>query len=389
LLVSRGLAIRAPGIIMTGLERILAAFSPQGTSDFAAVACYPGILNRDHYFQLTGMPWWTAHDPNPAVQLRSLTEQNEAVGFDWYGFGPGASREEQQAVDILAEGDAAFRLDRRTGKKTRLEPPVVSGTLSVRQENYPVIDDPAAFLKAAIPLGEPFHGLAPGEDDLPRLMMASPYGKTHFAYYSVGGAMWGVSGIMGYEQFFSLLATDPEPIYAAAKRYLYNSIQRVKAAAAAGCHAVWIEDCMMDMIGPERYKKYNLPVIKELVQAIRDAGMKSMYYFCGNPWPVMDMILETGADALSLEESKKGFSIDIADVVARVNGRMTALGNLDAIDLLEHGSLDDLHREVARQLDAGRRNGGRFIMSTGSPVTPGTTIARLHEYISLVHELSE
>lgn len=373
---------------MTGLERILAAFSEQGTDDFPAVACYPGILSRDHYFELTDMPWWTVHDPNPAVQLQSLTEQNEAVGFDWYGFGPGASREEQQAVSIVVEGESAFRLDRRTGKKTLLEPPVVSGTLKVLQENYPVIDDPAVFLDEHIIQGPPFQGLAPGEDDFPRLVMASPYGQTHFAYYSIGGAMWAMSSVMGYEQFFTLLATDPEPIFAAAQRYLHNSIQRVQAARAAGCHGIWIEDCMMDMIGPERYAKYNLPVIQGLAQAIRDAGMKSIYYFCGNPWPVMDLLLETGADALGLEESKKGFSIDIEEVVARVNGRMTVLGNLDAIDLLEHGSLDDLRREVARQLDAGRRNHGRFIMSTGSPVTPGTTITRLHEYISLVHELS-
>jgi len=374
---------------MTGLQRILAAFSEQGTDDIPAVACYPGILTRDHYYQLTELPWWTLHDPNPAVQLRSLTEQNEAVGFDWYGFGPGTSRVEQEAVRIEVEGDNAFRLDRRTGKKTRLEPPVVSGTLSVRQENYPVIDDPAVFLEVQVIQGSPFQGLAPGEDDLPRLMMASPFGQTHFAYYSIGGAMWAMSSVMGYEQFFAFLATDPEPIFAAAQRYLYNSIQRVKAAAAVGCHGIWIEDCMMDMIGPARFAKYNLPVIRGLVEAIRETGMKSIYYFCGNPWPVMDLLLETGADALALEESKKGFSIDIGDVVARAQGRMTVLGNLDAIDLLEHGSLEELRREVARQLDAGRRNNGRFIMSTGSPVTPGTTIQRLHEYISLVRELSQ
>jgi hypothetical protein len=373
---------------MTGLQRILAAFSEQGTTDFAAVACYPGILTRDHYFELTDLPWWTAHDPNPVVQLRSLTEQNEAVGFDWYGFGPGASREEQEAVSIAVEGENAFRLDRLTGRKTRLEPPVVSGTLSVRQEDYPIIDNPAAFLEERVIQGPPFADLAPGEDDLPKLMMSSPYGRTHFAYYSIGGAMWAVSGAMGYEQFFAFLATDPEPIFAAARRYLFNSIQRVKAAAAAGCHGIWIEDCMMDMIGPARFAKYNLPVIQELVQAIRNTGMKSIYYFCGNPWPVMDLLLETGADALSLEESKKGFSIDIEDVVARVQGSMTVLGNLDAIEILEQGSLDDLRREVARQLDVGRRNNGRFIMSTGSPVTPGTTIKRLHDYISLVRELS-
>ena len=94
-----------------------------------------------------------------------------------------------------------------------------------------------------------------------------------------------------------------------------------------------------------------------------------------------------GADALSLEESKKGFLIDIEDVVERVNGRCAVLGNLDAIELLERGSEEELGAEISRQVAAGRRNGSRFIMSLGSPVTPGTTVERVRLYCDLVHEL--
>ncbi|MHC4884357.1 MAG: hypothetical protein ACYTGH_04655 [Planctomycetota bacterium] len=43
-----------------------------------------------------------------------------------------------------------------------------------------------------------------------------------------------------------------------------------------------------------------------------------------------------------------------------------------------------LETEVARQLAAGRRNRGRFIMSTGSPVTPDTPVARVQQYADLV-----
>jgi len=73
--------------------------------------------------------------------------------------------------------------------------------------------------------------------------------------------------------------------------------------------------------------------------------------------------------------------------VERVNGRLTVLGNLDAIRLLEKGSEAELRAEIARQIAAGRRNGSRFIMSLGSPVTPGTTVDRVRLYCDLVHEL--
>ena len=36
---------------------------------------------------------------------------------------------------------------------------------------------------------------------------------------------------------------------------------------------------------------------------------------------------------------------------------------------------------------AGRKNGGRFVMSLGSPVTPETPVARVRLYTDLVHEL--
>ena len=372
---------------MNGLERVLAALSPAGTGETPAVVCYPGILERDHYFDICSLPWWTVYDPDPRVQARSIIEQSQATDFDWFGFGPGASKQEQEAISVVVEGERAFRVDRRAGQRTELFPPVPGGTLSVRQENYPVIDDLNAFLEERVQCVEPFTGLQPGQEDLPNLVMPA-YGQSHFAYYSIGGAQWAISSVMGYEQYLELLATDPAPIYAAAQRYLYNSVQRVKAAAAAGCHGIWIEDCMMDMIGPERYAKYNLPLIQELVQAIRAAGMHSIHYHCGDPWPVMDLLLETGADALSLEESKKTFTIDIADVVARVRGRMAVLGNMDAIGVLEQGTLEDVRREVARQLEAGRRNGGRFIMSVGSPVTPGTPVQRMRDYAAIVRELS-
>jgi uroporphyrinogen-III decarboxylase len=122
------------------------------------------------------------------------------------------------------------------------------------------------------------------------------------------------------------------------------------------------------------------------VEAIRVAGMKSMYYYCGDPASRWDLILSIGADAIALEESKKNFTIDIDVVVDRVGGRCAVLGNLDAVGILQDADEAGLRREIHRQIAAGRRNGGRFIMSLGSPVTPGTQAERVRRYCELVRE---
>jgi len=113
-----------------------------------------------------------------------------------------------------------------------------------------------------------------------------------------------------------------------------------------------------------------------------------VYYYCGDPWDRLDAMVATGVDAIGLEESKKGFHIDIDDVDSAVAGRAALLGNLDAIGLLPHGSPAELRDEVQRQLDVGHRS-GRFVASLGSPVTPGTPMSRVRLYTDLVRELSE
>jgi uroporphyrinogen-III decarboxylase len=141
------------------------------------------------------------------------------------------------------------------------------------------------------------------------------------------------------------------------------------------------------MISERDFLALNVPYLQRLNDEIRHAGMQSIHYFCGNPTGKWDALLSVGTDALALEESKKGFTIDIAEAVERVQGRCALLGNLDAIGMLQDTNDEALEAEIKRQVEAGRRNGNRFIMSIGSPVTPGTPVSRVRHYCDLAHEL--
>ena len=57
--------------------------------------------------------------------------------------------------------------------------------------------------------------------------------------------------------------------------------------------------------GSGKTAAFALPLLQRLIQAIRDAGCRSIYYFCGNPAGKWDLIESVGADALSLEEGKE------------------------------------------------------------------------------------
>ena len=55
--------------------------------------------------------------------------------------------------------------------------------------------------------------------------------------------------------------------------------------------------------------------------------------------------------------------------------------------ILEQGEEGALQYEIKRQIKAGKVNGNRFIMSLGSPVTPGTSVDRVKRYLEWSHEL--
>ena len=373
---------------MTGREKMEAALSREGTSQVPVALCYTGIFHRDHFAELTDVPWWERHGPDLGQHRRIHADLIERVGQDWFPLPMGPSRGEREHVVIERRREEFFRVDRRTGESQRIEPPKVSGGHTpTDQRGDPPKSRDDVDARIHIPTDEelrrPFEE---GRDDLARELLAHEAA----GLFPMGGSsapLWGLIGMWSFEEFMSQLIDNPELMEYTAARRTERLVRGLEVSRRLGCRGIWIEECWLDMLSPAQYRRFNLPGLRRITDAIRAAGMFSIHYYCGNPHDRMDLLLDSGADALALEEGKKGFEIDIAQVAEHVNGRMALLGNLNAINLLEHGSDDALRDEIARQIWAGRRNGGRFIMLNGSPVTPGTSVARVRRYCDLAREL--
>jgi len=280
--------------------------------------------------------------------------------------------------------DGVYRVDGRTGHADKLVPPRVGGehisTYPLHTARTP--DEIDAVLPLIVPTGA-------GErsNDLAAEVRKEFGDQLYLICHASSPLERCGSGLWGFEEMMLNVATRPDLVEHACRRFLDCSVDDVHRAAQLGADGIFVEDCLTDMISPQAFARLNVPFARQLVDEIRHLGLKSIYYFCGNPAGKWDLLMSIGADALSLEESKKGFTIDVADVVDRVGGRCAVLGNLDAVGILQDGSEAELRAEVARQIAAGRRNGSRFIMSIGSPVTPGTPVERVRLYRDLVHEL--
>ncbi len=384
---------------MTGRERIEAAFSPDGAEDIPAVICYEGICIRDHWDQLTSLPWWHQFSSDLEEQLAWRREVIAGLRHDWFRLPDCSARAERAETFIEERGEGVFRINRRTGNEEKLTPPVVGG-----QGRRPIasarLPETVEQVDASINSSrhwdvrqfaggfDPDRFVAEGRGDLAKRMLKE-FGRGLYPYTYVSSPLWMCYYLWGFEGMMILIAEKPDLVRRACRHHLAIATDAVRQASALGAEAVWIEEAFMDMISPAAYESLGVPVMRKLIEQIRSLGMKSIYYYSGNPAGKWEQILSLGMDALALEESKKDFTIDIEEVAERVSGRYTLLGNLDAIGVLQDGSDEQLRAEVARQIAAGRKNGSRFIMSLGSPPTPATPVERVRLYLELARELGD
>jgi len=375
---------------MTGRQKIESALSPSGTNEIPAVICYEGIYIRDHWEQLTSCPWWYQYSSDIEHQIQWHRDVITRTGQDWFYLPFFYSRDERKNISIETNSEGVFQIDKRTDRKYRLSKPQVAGwseSGGLHSHHPQCLIDTFDEIDNAIYISEDFDpkwSIMSGRDDLALRLLdefSDLYPISH-----VGSPLWHTYQIWGFEGMMTMIAEQPDLVKHACKRFLIQNIRSIQQSAMLGSAGVWIEECFTDMISPKAFEEINVPVLKILVEEIRKTGMKSIYYYCGNPSGKWDQILSVGADAISLEESKKGFVIDINDVADRVQGKCAILGNLDAIHLLPNSTEDELRKEIVRQIHAGCRNDGRFIMSIGSPVTPGTTVDRVKLYCDIVHE---
>lgn len=370
---------------MTGKEKLLAAFTPDGTPEIGVVTAYDSLFLRDHYSDLTSIPWWDS------AQRGSVAGDYHArSGLEWFSVGSCDSRAERARTRYEKRGDGVWRLDVETSEAVRLREPMPSGTnTECAKSRHSTMDSLPATrdeIDTLIPLNPAFDRtrfLKEGRQDA---AMAARDSAPLLTYSHIASPVWSLYGLLGYENMMLLLAQSPDLAIYATHRILENTVQQVKMIATLGVEAVWIEECLTDQISPETFRQINLPILRRCTDAIREHGMKSIYYYCGDPWKRLEAILDAGADALHFEESKKNFSIEIEDIITAVGRRCVVFGNLDAIGILQDGSEDMLRDEIRRQLRAGLKNGNRFIMSTGSPITPGTPVQRVRRYTDLVRE---
>lgn len=181
---------------------------------------------------------------------------------------------------------------------------------------------------------------------------------------------------LGFQALMYAITEIPDKLHAILRRQLPGRSVSLLADRQLGVNLMHVEECLAsaDIISPSMYLEFVFAYDKPALQFYEDMGFRTMLYFSGNLMPFLKYLRELPFTALCFEEDRKNYGIDLAEVRRVIGPDKVLFGNLDAL-FVERASDEELLDEVRRQINvAGRHN---FILSLGSPLTPGTSLERV------------
>ena len=122
------------------------------------------------------------------------------------------------------------------------------------------------------------------------------------------------------------------------------------------------------IMSPDMFREFVLPYLQEMVDVAKQKGVPFIKHTDGNLWPIIDMIVDTGIDALDPLEPIAG--MDIAKMKRLYGDRIALAGNIDCTELLTHGAEEDVV-EAVKETIAKAGVGGGYILASSNSIHPG------------------
>ena len=116
------------------------------------------------------------------------------------------------------------------------------------------------------------------------------------------------------------------------------------------------------VISPSMHKEFCLPYDKIQHEAIHNAGSKIVYHLCGGLMPLLETVVDNGADALeTMTPTTMGGDCVLSEANDRVGDQLCFIGGFDQNQGFEKGTKAYIEKAVIELFEA-KKNGG-FIIS--------------------------
>lgn len=173
---------------------------------------------------------------------------------------------------------------------------------------------------------------------------------------------------------------EPEKLHRLLRLCVRNSLIWIDMFyKETGSAAVGIADPVTtsDILGKKYFQEFSQPYIKELIGGIEKiTGQKPSVHICGHTRKIWEGLMEAGVVNFSIDNCE---SMEEAKNV--MGDRVFLSGNVDPVDVLQKGTIDDVIQAVKRCLLEGSDSPCGYMLMSGCQVPMGTPRENMDAYI--------
>ena len=194
--------------------------------------------------------------------------------------------------------------------------------------------------------------------------------------------------LFGYEQALMTFIQDPGKVHAVLDRLSVASVTWAVAQARHGVAAVLMSSAFVGgpLLSPKMYREFVIPYEKRVTDAVKAEGVPVYTHTCGSIGDRLELMLETGTEGVdTLDPPPLGNTV-LADAKRIIGNRAFIKGNMNAVELLQARSAEQIIEHATDRIVTGKPGGG-YILSTACSVAPKVEPWKLELLTPLAEEL--
>ena len=177
--------------------------------------------------------------------------------------------------------------------------------------------------------------------------------------------------LFGYEDALMYLLDQPDKCKAILAAYTAGAADLGVRQAQRGVDAVLISSAFAGagFLAPRHYEEFVLPYERLVVEQIKRQGVPVYTHTCGEIGDRLEQMVATGLDGIDTLDPPPLGSVDLEDAKARIGDRVFLKGNIDPVNTLLKGTVEQVERDVRWRLAVGSVGSG-YILSSACSVAP-------------------
>ncbi|MFH1007783.1 MAG: uroporphyrinogen decarboxylase family protein [Candidatus Latescibacterota bacterium] len=188
------------------------------------------------------------------------------------------------------------------------------------------------------------------------------------------------SVLRGREQAMIDFFERPDFVRAAMDLQAEAAIRLGEKLIPTGIDAFYIGDpaASGSIISPRHFEAFCLAPYQKFCRHFKGRDMLLYIHICGNSNPILDMLSDTGADAVEPLDPLGGVSV--ADAKSRIGEKVALMGGVNTLTL-SRGTPAQVRAEAIQKCREGGPSG--YILAAGDMVPPDTSLENLQALVDV------